>query len=332
MQYRKMQLAVVAAAMLVLGMGVAAADPGVPPSLPTGPPVTSIPQSPQTNVNDYPHGATPKAVGKYMPDMTEARLKAKLAKLGMPYVPHPEQNTFTTMASGALPYGGSQWSGFSEASEGGDDLVHGCSWGVSTQSSDGRLFGSTAGHCFKSEDGTRNLISPTIGRFWYPYTTNVRNIPPNLSNAGHAGARFDSCCDRGAIRVNLKAPLYSEVGTFDSRGAVRVFGPALPSVGMDVSQSGGTSRRLIHGVVTNAGTCLHYLGNPACIGNQFVIQMSDGCTQPGDSGGSIVDSLHNFVGTTTGGWTEGSTCFIGADRSQSSFAAMALRLAPAPPA
>jgi hypothetical protein len=256
----------------------------------------------------------------------EAILKADPRPTGLP----------STQASGALPYGGSFWSGYSPTSQGGDGFIHGCSWGLSLANSAGSLFGATAGHCFKTTDGTKNTISPTTGQFWYPYTDQVFTVPPNIGNAGHAGSRYDGAGDHGAIRVNLKAPLYSEVGTFDSRGAITITGTRNPVRLESASLSGGKSRRLIHGFVSVVNTSTPFVGHPTSVGNMAILRVdntTEGCSIPGDSGGAMVASDHAWLGTLAGSRiTNGTVCELFFDQGQNALNAFQLGPAPAPPA
>ena len=105
---------------------------------------------------------------------------------------------------------------------------------------------------------------------------------------------------------------------------------------MSASQSGGTSRKLIHGVVSRINFGGTYVGNPNTINNQATLTVDNttqGCSQPGDSGGTIVDSNHFFIGVVSGAAVsaDGKTCFIGFDQAYNSMVGMNLVLGPQPP-
>lgn len=324
--------------MYLLLASVVLALAGAPGLAVAAPP--AAPLTPPVSVNrPVPAGAIPMtsyaaAVAKYNASTTPAERAARMAS----FRPLPAGVLAQPVASGNLPYGGAKYAAFSPVGPQGDGLVRGCSTTIATVSVDGRRFFLSAGHCVKNATGTANVVDPTTGRFWYPYTGNPNNVAPTLGNTGHGGARFDSAGDYVFIRANLLTkPSFAEIGTYDSRGAVAATGWGNPILSEPASCACGQSRRLIHGFVAQVNFSAPLGGHPAPVGNLADLQVNnttEGCAIPGDSGSTIVRADHQVLGTASaaGVDTDGVTCHIYFNQIQAPMNAANMFMAPSPPA
>lgn len=236
------------------------------------------------------------------------------------------------VATGPKPWGGEMWAALRA-----DGLVQGCSAGISTMTSAGTRYVQDAGHCFKTADGTGDVIHSTAGQFKTPYSTcwGTGCPPVNIGNTGFGGATWNASGDRGWIRANLAGATYSEMATYDSRGAVNAVCACDPVVGEAATISAGKSARLIRGgVISAVNQSYTYTGNPSPIGNQAQFQTNwsvNGCTIPGDSGSPVIGPNHEFLGTVTGALVTGGWCFVGFDQGRKSMQSVGQQLAPSDP-
>jgi len=199
--------------------------------------------------------------------------------------------------SGHRPYGGDMWSGGTVTAN-----KSSCTVSLPSRSSSGAQYEYTAGHCVR-EDGVHDDINATTGVFCVGFVNPCPSI--DIGNTGHGGTCVGSattCGDRTFLRGS-KIPVgndgRAEVRTWDSRVTVAVPAVGNPVYGEAASLSGGMSGRLIHSTVLVTGQTVQFAA-PAPVIYVAVMETTEGCSVPGDSGGSIIAGDHTVIGTLSG--------------------------------